>query len=226
MSRRKQISPYLNLHHYIFKYQLLFDSLKAFLDDSEGMIATANEKLNNEFRELQKEEDQLPDGVNAFDLIEADFLNLNEYDKILYTSIYISVYSKFEIELNHICKECQKNEDLQISASDLNSRNIIGKCKKYLRKVISVDLTSLNDKWEKITKYQRIRNLIVHSDGVSDNIDSDIKQFITDCQGISFNDNLKQIEITQHIFVLNFINLINDYLMSIIHEINKQKKTF
>ncbi|MCF8234820.1 MAG: hypothetical protein K9G67_07320 [Bacteroidales bacterium] len=74
-------------------------------------------------------------------------------------SIFISLYSFLEKKMSQLCKLAEKNTYMKVK--DLSGNGIF-KYYKYFKKVLEINLVPINDEWTLITKYNKLRNRIVH----------------------------------------------------------------
>ena len=159
-------------------YDFKFDPIKAYLEDTQGMISRQEKKLNKKYKKWDKKHEHNTEIPDAFDIYETEILNSSKFPTILNQSIYLTVYSTFENEFFTLCEVCQKIENLKIGPSDIKVQNRIEKCRKYCTKVLNINFNSLNEKWAEIRKYQLIRNSIAHNNGGIKTPKKDILEFI------------------------------------------------
>lgn len=105
--------------------------------------------------------------------------------------------------------------NLRLEIDDLSGNNYINKSKVYLEKVVGIDLSSLNQLWKEITKYQRIRNKIVHNNGRFNKSESETIRELSKLNGIEIN-NFGVIIMNDQQFILDFWKLFDDYINGII----------
>ena len=82
---------------------------------------------------------------------------------LLYNSLFITFYSYFENRMKEISIYF---DDLYDNLEKIPSRNIIGFYKDYLFKHHYSDFSEVQSEWDIINDFQKIRNNIVHSNGV------------------------------------------------------------
>lgn len=235
---------YLLLHeHYtsdfysIFQpsFRLKFDAMNLYLEKSQNMI----DELPNELKAKIEAWDRnppipepppdtppemrwhVPDGIDQY---YDEVIALGAYNSILYNSTFISVYSWFESEFFDLCSYCKEEENLKLGAKDIKGNGYIDQCKKFITKLLDVNLDSLKNEWDRIVKCQRIRNCIVHQQGwIADPLSGkgkDLVNFINRTDGIKYTT---RIEIESIDFIKNFNRLVFDYLIGISNEILRQK---
>ncbi len=205
-------------------YEFKFDPIKSFLNKSEQMILDQQTDIEKRFKQWVEKYKNYPDVPEAPDQFY-DELNSNSiFPYILNQSIFITAYSMYEYELFSLCDYCENIEDIGIVAKDLAGGNYIEKCKKYLTKVIHIDMDNLEEQGMILKKYQSFRNSFVHKDGILKGSHRDILAFISKTDGISFEVETNQLTIESIVFVKDFIDVCTNYLIDLSNEIYSQKK--
>lgn len=120
-------------------------------------------KFNKEYESLSKEEREEFADFHADTWWELTDVYPNTFRK----SFFLTCYSTMEYELNSICNCIGRGQGLSLKTGDLGSKGL-ERSKKYLTKVLGVSFETLNDIWRKISLLNKIRNFIVHGDGVVD----------------------------------------------------------
>lgn len=204
-------------------YDFKFDPIKAYLESTEEMILQQEIKLAEKYNKWNEKHRHNPEMPDAFDVYEMDILNSSEFPNILNQSIYLTIYSTFENEFFKLCEWCRKAENLKIGVKDIKDRNYIGQCRKFITKVVDVNLDSLNEKWNEIRKYQIIRNSIAHNNGVIKSPNQDILNFIDSANGISFDLEESRIKIESIEFLQTLINKLTNFLSETAEHIIERK---
>ncbi|MGD6777702.1 hypothetical protein [Sutcliffiella horikoshii] len=125
--------------------------------------------LEQQLKLMEEDFDKMAAGLtddekgNLFEgMFENDFYNFNKsFPNILRESLFISCYSYLEKELMNLCKFIERSNDFKIGLSDLKHKGII-KTKVFIEKVAEVDFPEDTQSWNKILKFNIIRNHIVH----------------------------------------------------------------
>lgn len=90
-----------------------------------------------------------------------------EFPNILRYSLFVMCYTFLEHELISLCKYIRRNRNYEISHTDIKGNGIF-KAKTYLKKVAKIEFPDQITSWGNIVNYNKIRNLIVHNDGLLD----------------------------------------------------------
>ncbi len=129
------------------------DELIKYLDIIEEYLQQYSEEF------AKKSKIDFDDDYNSD--IDEYFLYANEYPNILRNSFLITCYSYLEHELIYQCKILKS---LPKDINDVKGHSILDRAKDYL-KLIDLDI-SKSKSWNEIKNIQKIRNCIVHSDGI------------------------------------------------------------
>lgn len=167
-----------------------------------------------------------PDGVEEiYDWYADEYFQYNEfYPTTFHNSTLISLYSFFEFNLKHICFYLHRIQKFKIKPKDLAGENYIEKSKKYLTLVVGVDLSDLDPIWNELTKFQQLRNCIVHNNSNIKQKDQKISthplyQFIIKNPNLQLNENKGTFIINNDQLLLDFSDTIKKYLLSILAKI-------
>jgi len=221
--RRFEGSKYCFLENSRIIYDFKFDPIKAYLESTQDMIFKQEKKLTEKYKKWNKEHKHNPEIPDAFDIYEMEILNSSDFTDILNQSVYLTIYSTFEIEFFNLCEWCQKAENLKLGPKDIKEQNYIGQCRKYITKVLEINLDSLNEKWTEIRKYQLIRNSIAHNNGIIKSPKDDILRFIENSNGISFDIKKSRIKMESIDFLKTLIDKLTDFLSETSEKIMNEK---
>ncbi len=205
----------LRSHHFHvseFKVQ----PIKDYLDQIDEFIEDKSKALDKKIVDWQSSD--VEDRYPAIDHFYEDIMNYSEnFIQIKLESTLLISYSMFEYFLKDFTNYYKEYYDINISVSDLSGGNYIEKSKKYLEKVVGLDLKSLGLIWNKITFYQKIRNRIVHNNGEFGKSETELlKNINTHIDGIDFK--ARKILLSDKIFIFSFWNLFDDYIEGIIDQ--------
>ena len=74
------------------------------------------------------------------------------------------LFSFLEHQLDSLCELFARTQGLNIVHTDLRDRDI-DRSRRYLRKVIRLQLDDNSTDWHEIKKVQKVRNVLVHENG-------------------------------------------------------------
>ncbi len=152
-----------NFGEFLKYYDFLEEYLQRYSDEINKKLAEGIEKY--------PEDPYSGEGIYQEYQIFAEY-----YPNILRKSFITTCYSYLEKELFEICKIQKNLKSLPLDVTDLNGRGI-KQAKTYLNKVAGIDFSD-NETWNEITNIGKIRNLIVHKDGILDALDKEIRTYI------------------------------------------------
>lgn len=210
--RKSEIQKYSFLDSLVIMLDFKFDPIKLYLDNTQEMIAEQEKILTKKIDDWDKKHKRNPEAPSGFDFYEIEMLNKSEFSNILYQSIFLTIYSTFESEFFKLCESCQEIENLKIGPKDINGKGYIDQYRKYVTKVLDVNLDSLNQKWVEIRNYQLIRNSIAHNNGTLKSPKKEFLTFIEISDGISFDINHSKIKIESIVFLKSLIDKLTVYL--------------
>ncbi len=76
-------------------------------------------------------------------MYETEIMIVNQLSRLANNSLFLMTYSIFEKYMFELSAFCQEIEEKNISAKDLNGKEYIDQCRRYIQNVIEVDLTNL-----------------------------------------------------------------------------------
>lgn len=120
-------------------------------------------------------------------------LGYGRHIEIFTKSAIISIYTYLEFFLENFCKKVHKYNKKSISPKDLSGNGIF-RSKAYLEKILLINFSSLDSEWDEIVKLNKIRNFLIHSNGVatSEETKSKICEAIQGISGVELEeDHLK-----------------------------------
>ena len=229
VSRKRKQHPIAYLNGMSIIWDIERESIAHFIKKTTEIIEIERKQLEIEYQKWEREK---RDYGNDFDWMtiyhgdshfEDEGIKIAGYASVFYNSIFITIFSKLEIRLFQICEYCSGILELEIKAKDLAGRNYIVKAKKYIEKVIRVDLSKCNEEWQTILNYQQIRNSIVHSDGNRKITSDTLLKFIEDEEGIGYEASKCKTYIYSSAFVEKFNGRFNQIVDFFINEIVTQK---
>ena len=140
--------------------------------------------------------------------------------QLYYNSIFIALYSFLEKKMYQLCRLAEEKQLIKLR--DLSDEGIF-KYYKYLKKVLLINVDELNSEWELLSKYNKLRNRLVHFpsniiDKSAENTNQ-IKLFQS-IEHLTIIDNGTYIEfeIGDKQFLLTFCSTIEKFLHAIYYE--------
>lgn len=139
-------------------------------------------------------------------------------------SLFVSSFSEFEVELNRVAVVLQKHIPSRIKIKDfVNKKNDIDNLRKYLDLVHNIqNANSQKPSWTEIDNFREIRNRIVHHlDKIPDDSEKAKKKKVTDflLKNKIHIDNDSRFQISISKFLMDFLDIVKDYLGDIVQEI-------
>lgn len=224
-SKKEKEESFINELEYslfmINRYKI--DVIKEYLFAFDKYLKDKTSEIQDKIFEWQNSENELK--YSGIDYYLDDYTNYNSnFKKLKLESTFLSSYSLFEHYFKSFTEIYTKYFDLKIVVDDLNGNNYIDKSKRYLEKIINIDLDKLNHKWREITKYQRIRNKIVHNNGRFNPNEKETINELSKMHGIEIN-GFGLITLTDKEFIVNFWKIFDEYIIAIIELTSEKIKT-
>lgn len=166
---------------------------------------------NFEIEELEKQKKSSSDDktsdllyrivINSLKGVKTAYIS---WKNILWSALFLSIYSNYESKLNQICLIIMEMDNLELSPKDLKDSGLT-RTRKYLHKVAKYNFSITDEKWLLSEKYNKIRNIITHNEGKLEKSkskykDIELHNFIISHEDLSI-DKLDRIIMTKN-FVL------------------------
>jgi len=124
------------------KIEKQLTELKRFLDNVEDFL------------------DHQADGADS----EEERRKMEKYfPNLLRSSLFVTIYSAVENELNSLCRDLSRKGGLVVE--DLRGNGIQRAC-TFLTRVCRVDFPEDSTEWKMLRNYNQLRNVIVHNSGI------------------------------------------------------------
>ncbi|MGB6151014.1 MAG: hypothetical protein WBG48_03400 [Pricia sp.] len=213
--------------HWLFQHSegllsLQYNPIISYLDSTADGIKKKEDEIQESYRVWKEQHAGTHDPHDAYDLFESDLYDHAKFGELLNSSTLVTIYSMFESNYYHVCQNLKLFLGSKIDVNDLRSDSNIGQCRVYITKVGSVDLSSLDNHWNHIKKYQYIRNRVVHDNSRIIDIKSDMESFIKNSDGVEYMPKSKTVKIRSIEFLKKFIEVSRNYLVGVNNEIIKQ----
>lgn len=137
--------------------------LRAYLRHTNEFFEASSDELTEQIKELEKSDSDFRYYRSQFDnkkvLFNATFRNFH------HSSFLVLCYSDFEKKLIDICNIEIRNRGLKQKLPDFN-RDILTNVAKYTTEYMGIDIKKNSKLWDDIKTIQKIRNTIVHKNGI------------------------------------------------------------
>ena len=131
---------------------------------------------------------------HLLDMYFDEHLNLSiQYPHNFRASFLTQIFSFIEYELRAICKHHHSLNKTDFSVSDLQGASDMDKAKKYLSRAAKIEFDALNPEWSAINTVRKLRNKIVHHQGIVTTADPDWTELD---MFIGHNNFIELIEVT------------------------------
>jgi len=145
------------------------DHLRSYAETLESALEKLHKDLDKEirqhFRKASVTQEEMQERKDLIGKRGREILDIFPY--IMRNSLFITLYSPLEHELDGLCNYICEEKSYQIKLNDLNGKGI-HRAKKYLKKVAGIEFPDTKPSWNAIVHYSHIRNFIVHNDGKLD----------------------------------------------------------
>ncbi|GFD80272.1 hypothetical protein HER15_14040 [Tenacibaculum mesophilum] len=207
----QKINKGINLNSSELKYDLIFIPIRSYISHTEEAL--------NEYKKKLKEESEVLEAEKGYNPKSLEIYICSYFSKIQLESIFTTLFSMLEQELKKICEQAQSIKLYNFKLKDLSGNNDIEKARKYIVKVMDVNLDRFNDDWILIKKYQEIRNSFIHRQGkLREN--NEIEEYRRQYEKLKIFINEDQVfMIESSKFLLEFIDLVVRFLYKVCDEI-------
>ncbi len=214
----------ITMEEWFRSYRL--DELKKYLDITEKYLQKAKSDFEAHLDEQRKKLSTT--NLSPIELDEISDFYGDEYwryserfPRILRNSFLVSAISLLEYEMNIICNRLKKTQNIRINLSDLRG-DTLERIRKYFQNA-GFELPFNNPTWQKIKYYSKVRNCIVHTNGLTNELQykdrKELLPYITR-NGIISQDTIKQeIALTEQ-FCKEVVETIQTFFVELEKNIN------
>jgi len=136
------------------------------------------------------------------------------FPQIFLNSFHTNAYSLLETEINHIATRIGEKKKQKFTVSDVRTGDYLDSAVYYIQKLTGIDAKKINRHcWNDLKDAQRLRNIIVHSNG-SINKTSDIS--LAKKLNV-YNESKKEVVIT-YVYCQNFLKNLKTFFTGIYKE--------
>lgn len=150
-----------------------FYDIKQYYDEIESKFEIDKNKLSKRYDEEFFEHE-----LYSFTKSDLDNYFPEEYFRIedvflkqFRYSIIVTIYSLLESSLNYLCQYLFRLNRFGLKLEEVR-RDGIERAKLYLSKVCLIDFTEESKEWQEMQKLNRIRNCVVHAEGIVNKVKS------------------------------------------------------
>lgn len=212
----------------VLEQQIKFElrEYRDFINETSDELSSKINRIEKDFKEIEGTEyeedftDNLIDEYWKYDKM---------FSKFTYNPMLLSAYAFFEHWLKRLCEFDNRKGFSNISVSDLAGRNYIEKSQIYFEKVAEISLSELESDWKRIQTVQQIRNLITHNDSnifkesSKKKYNQELYKILEKEEHIEFNKKTGEFYIKNKKFILELIDLIENYLKTVITKVSRVK---
>jgi hypothetical protein len=210
-------------HHRTYTYHFFFnDGLFAEIYHLRDFLNEIDDFLLQKFRstnlEIEKSNFENP-SFNSD--IQYEFI----FPRILWRTSFLNSYFLLESSLDQICKNIQKAENYNLGLTDI-SGNGITRSSIYLRKVCNITDAFKTNSWTTLLDYNKLRNVLVHSDGIFSSKNEKLLGTIKKLDGALIDiidDEILSLNVSKRL-TLNSLNIIEEFF-NILHKEMKEVLT-
>jgi hypothetical protein len=165
-------------YHFFFNHGL-FDELYNFrqlIDETENYLSE-KVKVYTDTHDLTTTDERFG--------LDGNFKSFFPY--ILWKSLLLSLYFQMESALNQICENLKKSNNYELELKDISGNGIF-KSSLYLKKVCGIKIPFQSDNWNKLIEFNKVRNMLVHTDGILKKSNTNLIKVCEKYEGIILTD--------------------------------------
>lgn len=201
-------------------------AFKEFLEEGESLVRAKQSNLDAKLfalYEKDEEEGQIFEQQDHY--LESTVNKTLEESFLLAATSYL--FSQFEYLLFEIAKRTGELYNSATTIEDYNhkcnkNKKGISKALSYIKETSSISDNDLNNQWLDIKQFQRIRNCIVHSNGIVKSNYKGLETYVVSKNGLSYEKDRDQISIKKE-YLVELGNTCFSFLDSIMEKVWKNK---
>ena len=201
---------------------LELSSLQIYLKENQNLISGIQSNLQEE---IKNDENLDPNWEHYGSYFQHKYQYEEEMNttlmKIHRFSAFLSIMAVTESKLLEVCQLMEDKKTSKISLKDLPvGRDSLGQYWSFLKNIVNLD--SSQKVYDKIKRFQKLRNRVAHSNGV---ISDNERKFIVATNGLELPKYGNQIIISEDSFLTNLIDDAEDLFTQLLISINDGIKT-
>ena len=167
MSSYKYSDAFTEIHSETSLKSLAFTE---YLEEGESLVKAKQDKLDAELDRLYAQDEEEGQIFEQHDhYLWSEIHNTLQESFLLAATSYL--YSQFEYSLTKIAVKTGELLNAPVDMEHFKikcrkNRNLISNALEYTKEYSKISITEMEDDWERIKKFQMIRNCIVHANGV------------------------------------------------------------
>jgi hypothetical protein len=172
-------------------------SLRDFLQVAEQAFERQLDDLKKRFGQLAAQISDPDEGDLAAEPLRDEYWQVQDvFPQIQRKALTAVVLGFMEHQLNELCSALASRDNIQLRVSDLSDRGFV-RARKFLIKVIGLDLSGTESTWEELRQIQAVRNVIVHRDGSLKGDDlSKVRAYVDASQHLAADGDALEIKAT------------------------------
>ena len=139
-----------------------------FHERATDVIAASEQLIQKEYTAIKKGIDEWDEknpnhSYSGFEIHENDLFGARKLEEDLPSALFIQQYGQFERLYDALCAESGELFHTTLRTADLSDKGI-HRSRKFVTKVLSVNLDSLNDQWQLLQQYSIVRGVLAHGE--------------------------------------------------------------
>lgn len=144
-------------------YEYFFQSFLLYAAETNKFIEREIDHERTRYENYRKEAIERPDWEAEDFMYVLDLKTKEGMADIYFDSLIITLYSFIEKKMLQLCRYYEPHQAFKMS--DLKDNGIL-KYRKYLEQGARIDFSVIKEEWDKLVLFGKLRNNLVHSDGV------------------------------------------------------------
>lgn len=203
------------------QFQRELDLLRRYVREVHSSLTKAYEdqcsKFSNDVEGLSDD-----DAQDIFDCYAKGMFNLrDDFVRITTSNTFVAIYTLLEHHMVNIC-ECRRKEcGLTVTVDDLHGHGIDA-CRTYLEKVCDIAFPKDTAEWQKIQRFKRLRNVLVHQRGqVKAGKDAELLAYLAKLPSVKIAYNEIVLD---HSFCLEAIDVLQAFMDQVTNAVPTQQR--
>lgn len=199
----------ISVHRIVFREELR--ELHDYVQSAEQFLEKRAGHLEKRFEKLASEHDDPDTADMAAEPLRDEYWRVKDvFTQINRKALTVSVLGLLEHKLNELCNKLARRVGATQKVTDLPGKGF-KRARKYLEKVIGLDLAGASTSWEELGKIQLVRNTIVHRNGLMREDDEKLRSYINDKTPHLNLNELNEIEILPT-FLPHVVNVCEEFI--------------